>query len=162
MFLSSDLVDSADDAYAQQKRQVEASLGRNGGTIVRLSKVLNPSCGILFDWLRILETGGSVDPRADYHFAPLSLNTMTENLLALTWESAAQKILLSGDRQISYFEAISFLSGRRGISPQLIKPIKSESELATAESNIPSGFLHRSFDVWEALEQTYLGQPREM
>lgn len=111
--------------YGRQKAEAERRLQAVDGPvgIVRLTKVLGNSYGVLDSWIAAWKRRVPARPFSDLTMAPVPLREVTESLSRLAGLRAAGIYHVSGARDISYAEA-----ARRGaevlrVSQDLVQPV---------------------------------------
>lgn len=116
--------------YAEQKHEAEeriVALADKLGlsemmSIVRLTKILDPSTPPLPTWFDTWERGEVVTPFEDLIFAPMSLRFVGEALATLTEKNIPGNLHLSGAENVSYVAFAEALAGAMGVDKKLIAP----------------------------------------
>lgn len=117
-------------AYSRQKSEGETAIRalarENNATdrvsIVRLTKILDPTTPPLPAWTAAWQRGEPVQPFADLIFAPLSLRFAGESLATIGELRIAGNLHLSGAENVSYADFARALSARLGVDPSLVVP----------------------------------------
>jgi dTDP-4-dehydrorhamnose reductase len=88
--------------------------------IVRLSKVIAPNFKLFVDWREKLLAGHEVHAFSDMVMAPVSISTVKSALAFLAAKRRGGVWHVSGEHNISFFEAGRHLAHRIGASPALV------------------------------------------
>lgn len=113
--------------YGWQMAEAEKGIRGLGvlGCIVRLSKVIAPDFRLFRDWLTELRHGREISAYPDVYFAPVALEQATDALCRIGAKRECGIFHLSGDRNISYYEAALLLAREAGAPPELVRPVPS-------------------------------------
>lgn len=116
--------------YGRQKVSVERHLLSLSTpavpvAIVRLSKVLTPRAGMVAEFLRYLLAGESCQAFSDLRMCPVSLDYITNSLLAIARAGLPGVFHLSGDVEISYADFAGHLAMHLGADPAFVRPTSS-------------------------------------
>ncbi|HEX8136024.1 MAG TPA: sugar nucleotide-binding protein [Pyrinomonadaceae bacterium] len=165
---------SARTEYGKQKAAAEKyllSLG-SGGSVVRLTKVIQPHMFLLQGWLEALREGKAIRPFADMVMAPISLSFTVSVLCKLIEVRPPGIIQVSGERDVTYAQVADHLARRTGASAALVQPIRVRDAGLPPESAPP----HTTLDttrlrmelgleppgVWTVIESALGLQPEEL
>jgi dTDP-4-dehydrorhamnose reductase len=115
-------------AYATQKSEGEAAIAtfadrlgaRDRLSVVRLTKVLDPSTAPIPDWLAAWSRGETVQPFSDLVFAPMSIRFVAESLATLAGQDHCGNFHLSGSDNVTYVDLARALASRLGLPPALV------------------------------------------
>lgn len=118
--------------YGRQKVEAEKQLLALSGAaeyvaIVRLSKVLAPHSGMAGRFLQCLRAGESFPAFIDLKMSPISLDYLTEALLAIASRKLAGIFHLSGEGEMSYAEFACRLAAHVGAPRELVRLVTSGS-----------------------------------
>lgn len=137
VFLSSDKVfdgsrprAGADDpvsprsVYGMQKADAERRLLGLGPavTILRLSKVIEPTDVLFSGWIADLGAGRPITPFADLWLAPVAIGKVVDALRGLAVADCPGVFQLSGREDVSYVEAAHWIAARLGADARLVLP----------------------------------------
>ena len=108
--------------YGKQKVLVENEISKLGDNIgiVRVSKVLSNSIPLFNNWISELKKGNEIRAYNDMYFSPISFDFFIESLFMITQMKLSDIIQISASNQISYFDAIMYLSKKYQINESLI------------------------------------------
>ena len=120
---------NATSAYGVASAQSEeAILKIQGGTILRLTKVLVPENALFSTWRHTLRNGGSIEAFDDHGISPLLPSHVTDALLKLCCTSEAGIFQISGAGDISYFEAACLLACMHGVPTSRVQACSAISK----------------------------------
>lgn len=119
--------------YGQFMADAEADVLREGGTVLRLTKVLNEGLGVVGQWIGQLQTGRRVEAFDDHTFCPLPLSAVMRAMEAIVEQSDGGIFQVSGASDISYAEAARHIAERVGALPSQVVPVRA------SDSGIPAG-----------------------
>lgn len=108
--------------YGQQKREAEDGVLSEKGEILRISKVLQPT-DILGQMLNKLKRSQPVEVFNDLYFCPLTPNNVMQAVKLVIDEGHSQIYQLSGDKDLSYEEALRLIATNNGCNQSLIIPL---------------------------------------
>lgn len=132
---SVDTTYAADDSYAKSKVEVEKylhSLDSNSYAIVRLSKVLSNTSGLIVNWMRQLQRGERIQPFSDHYLAPVLVKDVAHLLIELALARRSGTFQLSGSLDVSYEQLACLLAAALNVdSSELISAVSAKSKIAT-------------------------------
>lgn len=110
--------------YGRHKMEVENFLLRKPEqvAILRLSKVLHDDFPLFNRWLYDLKAGKPIYPFEDLWMAPVSEDMMTKSISLICEQQLSGLFQLSGNREVSYYEAGLLLSKYIQVKPDLVIP----------------------------------------
>lgn len=109
--------------YGRQKAEVENRIRGESLSIVRFTKVLEPTVPLFSEWSEALRNKTTIQPFADLFMAPITL-ACAVSVLRLVADLRLPGILqVSGERDISYAEACSLGAMVLGADPNLVQPV---------------------------------------
>jgi dTDP-4-dehydrorhamnose reductase len=116
--------------YAKQKMEVEEFLKPylERVAIVRLSKVLFTDYPLFKNWLRSLRNGVQIAPFADKRIAPIFIDYAIRVLIRIGAQRENGIWHLSACDDLSYAQAIHYLSAKFRLPVELIQPVESQEE----------------------------------
>lgn len=125
---------SPSSIYGQLKVDVELAILGNPSlcsrvAIVRLSKVVSPSCGIAAEFLRKLRLGENVEAFSDLYLSPVSDAYVCRALLVIAQSRMAGIFHLSGVAELTYVQFAHLLAGRAGLDRGYVVPTQSSGKL---------------------------------
>lgn len=92
--------------YGRQKAAAErAVLAREGGAVLRLSKVIGPIPALFENWVRDLRGGRNISPFSDMNFAPVTLAGAVQVIAGVAAQRMTGVSQYSASRDISYRDA---------------------------------------------------------
>lgn len=149
-------------AYARLKAEAETRLRELGSQIavLRLTKVVKPSSGLLSDWIRDLGEGRPVRAFDDSRFCPLTVAHVVDAISTVIECGQDGAFHVSGAADLSYAEAAMFLAQQIGAADDLVGPVHGADsgllpyEELTPFTSLATGRLSRlsGFVPPEALE----------
>ena len=120
---SEDAPVSPTSAYGEQKSdQEKIVLSERSGRVIRLTKVLPDTAGLLVSWARTLRGGRCIDAFLDYYVSPLSYHTVATFIVDDTLKEEAGVRHLSPDGQLSYYELANTICEFLGASGE-VRPL---------------------------------------
>lgn len=113
--------------YGRQKAEAEKRLLELGDSVsvVRLTKVLGPNPPMFVSWINDLNNGSTIRPFSDMSLSPVPLPLVAEVLLQVGERRMAGIVQVSGERDITYYEAATYIARRTGARPGQVMPIES-------------------------------------
>ena len=120
---SADIPDGG-TTYGGQKAKAERVLSETDErlAIVRLAKVLDPSYGLICDWIGELKAGRPIAPFHDLVMAPVSLKIAVKLLCDLAESTERGIFQLSAQRDVTYAEIARHIARQLHVSPRLVAP----------------------------------------
>jgi len=108
--------------YGKQKVLVENEVSKLGDNIglVRVSKVLFNNIPLFNNWISELKKGNEIKAYSDMYFSPISLDFFIQTLFKITQMKLSDIIQISASDQISYFDAIMYLTKKYQLNEKLI------------------------------------------
>lgn len=79
-------------------------------TVLRMTKVLSPGEGIFSLWVNQLKSGKDIEAISDHFFCPISIEDVISAISALLSTPLHGVVHISGERDISYFDAALFFA----------------------------------------------------
>lgn len=145
--------------YGRQKAEVEDRLQRLAGgsledsdvAIVRLTKVLPDTRGLVQNWVALLRSNACVQAMDDYIFSPISLRFVTESLIKLASRQVGGIYHLSGSQDLSYYAFAQMLARASGAGLDLVESVKRSAD-STRESM--EGSLYSALGMKQTLQKT--------
>ncbi|MEM7056993.1 MAG: sugar nucleotide-binding protein [Pseudomonadota bacterium] len=117
-FLEVDAPYEPPDLYAEHKAEAERRLrglpGSAGLTIVRPTKVLASTAGLIQQWASSIARQTTIDVYEDLVMAPVSLGHVVDTIAANLRRPSPEIVHLSGSTEISYADFTIELAGRMG------------------------------------------------
>lgn len=101
------------------------------GSILRLTKVIDPAAPLFMGWLAALSRSGQIAAYSDLHIAPLAVEDATRAMDAVAADRGRGIYQLSGARDISYFDVA------RHLATMLRVPIDRVEPTCATEDGIP-------------------------
>ena len=115
--------------YARQKVEVERALMKwndENVVILRMTKVLSSEMPLIKEWIRNLKNGVAIHPFSDLVMAPISLSYLTNALFQVVASKARGIFQVTGNRDISYADAATFIAKKLGVDEGLVQPVTSK------------------------------------
>lgn len=145
--------------YGRQKAEVEARLQSLAGgsveggsvAIVRLTKVLPDTKGLVQSWIALLRDSTRIQAMDDYIFSPISLRFVTESLIKLASRQVGGIYHLSGSQDLSYYAFAQMLARASGAGLDLVESVKRSTD-STRESM--EGSLYSALGMKQTLQKT--------
>lgn len=109
--------------------------------IVRITKVIAPTCNRTLSWIKNLSDGLSIDVLHDLSVCPIHISLVTELLEKITLTRKTEIYHLSGDVNITYYDIANFLATELQITNKLI------NKISCAESNINPKIIHKYYSL---------------
>jgi len=127
-FLPPDAPHAPVDVYSRQKAEAEAWLAElpgaaEGLSIVRLTKVLDWSSGVLAGWRATLAAGQTIEAYTDLVLAPVTAGHVVAALARLLQDRVCGVVHLSGAEEISFADLAFALAGPLGWPHGSIRPM---------------------------------------
>ncbi|MBF0418022.1 MAG: sugar nucleotide-binding protein [Magnetococcales bacterium] len=135
--------------YGRQKAAGETAIRAMGGTVLRLSKVLEANSGIIPGWAETLMAGRAIQPFRDFNLAPVTLNHAVEACRTILADPQDGIFQLSGDADLPYSEMARRLACALAADPALVQPASFRDKGLLEEEFPPfstmdvSGLTHR-------------------
>ena len=139
-------------------------------TILRMTKVLSPGEGIFSQWVDQLKSGKDIEAICDHFFCPISIENVTSAISALLNTHLPGIVHISGERDISYFDAALFLA-RNLVSLSNVHSITASSINITNDqiTRYTSLSVKRILEIidfvpphpFETLKRTYIEQTKK-
>jgi dTDP-4-dehydrorhamnose reductase len=122
-------------AIGEFKAEAEAAFRGFGAlaSILRLTKVLTAETALFANWVASLAQHQHIVAFTDHHIAPLTLERVTNDIIAICERCSGGIYQLSGARDISYFDAARFLARRMKVHETYVHGARA------IDSNIPPG-----------------------
>lgn len=122
--------------YGRQRAEAEGRLLALGDatSVVRLTKVAQPSMPLLQGWVDALRRNEPIHPFKDMVMAPVPLYFVVTALEQIIKERVAGIIQISGEKDITYAQAAYYLAQRAGASEELVQPISVKDAGIPAEA----------------------------
>ena len=113
--------------YGRQKAQAEQKIYKHGNlvSILRLSKVLGPKDKLFSEWRKKLLDNEAIYPFSDMYMSPIPLALVVRVISYIIGRRLSGILQVSGNKDISYFEAAKIGCYLLGVDSSLIKPVKS-------------------------------------
>lgn len=163
-FVDPECQSSPKTEYGRQKAETEReliSLNINY-CIVRLTKVIGPYMPLFKNWCKALDQDEVIHPFNDMVFSPIPLDYVLDSLISIPELNTEGILQISGDRDISYAQAASYIGKRLGKNEDLIKPIMVKDsniqfEYINRFTTLDSQRLHKelgipSQSVWDSID----------
>lgn len=111
--------------YGRQKAEVEKKLTQFFGCvgIVRFSKIIVSDMPLFRTWIQDLQADRLIYPFSDKLFSPITLGAAVDKINFVLMNKISGITQLSGDVDISYWEAACFIASQLGLRKELIRPI---------------------------------------
>lgn len=107
--------------YGAHKAKVETelSLWKTSAGILRISKVLGKDDFLLQSWKNSLKRGAHIQAFYDYSMAPVAMDYVANVIGGLLLKPVRGVMQLSGDKDVSYFDAANLLAEACGIKDSI-------------------------------------------
>ena len=122
--------------YGYQKSKVEEKIIDLGQihAVARITKVVHKKYSLFKDWVSKLKSGHTIHAFTNYFFSPVSVDFLGEILIRIAeYENRGGIWHVSGNKDISYYDAARIISQTIGVSPGLVKGVDVHEYL----ENIP-------------------------
>ena len=120
---------SPQNEYGSQKSLVEdyiQTLDLNH-SIIRMTKVIHPQFNLFEKWVSKLKQGAVICPFTDYYFSPISADFLTDMLIKIHEYGNGGTWHISGNRDISYYDAAVIIARTIGADPDLVQGQKRQN-----------------------------------
>jgi dTDP-4-dehydrorhamnose reductase len=156
---------SPQSEYGRQKAEAENELLKlkNNVAIIRMTKVISNKIELFNRWIDNLKKHESISPFKDMYMAPIDLDYAVENILKIILNRSGGIFHLSGNKDISYEEAASFIIKKCKYNDKLIRAtFMDESKMffehsprytSLDMSNTTSQINVKAQDVWLSIEK---------
>ena len=114
-----------------EKKIIESPTLTSKVAIVRLTKVISSKSGIASNFIKLLQSGKSVDAFDDLYFSPISLAYVCDALQKIAIASLPGIYHLSGESEITYLQFAQMLADRLGVSRKFVCSIKLKTKQDT-------------------------------
>jgi dTDP-4-dehydrorhamnose reductase len=116
--------------YGKQKYEAEQALMSIAPklAILRLTKVLIPTQSLLVDWIKDLQRGEKIRAFNDMFMAPITLDDAVTSLMAIATKRYEGLFQMSAAKDISYYEAATYLAEKLGLDKALVTQLSAENE----------------------------------
>lgn len=114
--------------YGWQKSKVEKNLGllAGGHAIVRATKIIDKNFNLFVTWIKSLKLGRCINAFTDYYFSPVPMDYVARLLVKIADHHHKSGIWhVSGDRQISYYEAALLIARKINVDTDLVKGVSA-------------------------------------
>jgi dTDP-4-dehydrorhamnose reductase len=130
-----DAVVNPSSAIGEFKAEAEAAFREFGAlaSILRLTKVLTAETALFANWMTTLTQHQHIVAFTDHHIAPLTLDRVTNDIIAICEDCSGGIYQLSGAHDISYFDAARFLARRMKVHETYVHGARA------IDSDIPPG-----------------------
>jgi len=143
--MQSNLCKSPKSIYGKTKSEGEdAVLGVGKETsVLRLTKVVHENLPILKEWSELLRIEKKTQAFVDLNFCPILIEDVTNALIAIAKKGKGGVYQVSGESDISYYEAAIALAEILEVNPKLVQPSRA------IDSGLPQEFIlrHTSLDT---------------
>lgn len=109
--------------YGKLKAESEKVILTHGqnNCVFRLTKVITPEMPLFLEWIQKLQNSDSVTAFSDLRIAPITLDDVTQNLIAVVTDKGNGIYQISGNKDVSYAEIATYFSQKIGVSPELVQ-----------------------------------------
>lgn len=107
--------------YGRLKAEAEAGVLAEGGTVVRLTKILHRGLPLFRDWSERLGRKEPVEAFADLFLAPIPLDHAVDGLIRIGRSAAGGIFQLSATHDIAYAEAARHIARGLGVPEDLVR-----------------------------------------
>lgn len=117
--------------YGYQKLQVEEYLKNIPfkHSIVRVTKIIHPKYPLFNNWVSSLKQEIPISPFYDSFFSPVAIDYFVTVLLKLAEVKEGGTWHVSGNKDLSYYEAALIIAKTIGADPNLVKQGKAEDKI---------------------------------
>jgi dTDP-4-dehydrorhamnose reductase len=114
--------------YGHQKAVAERSvLGKPGGLVLRLGKVLHREQALIVSWIADLSAGRPIRPLTDLVAAPVGLHAVIDVLARFVSNRQAAGIFqFTAAHDATYADLAKLLANALGAAPELVQPVTSD------------------------------------
>jgi dTDP-4-dehydrorhamnose reductase len=122
-------------AYGRLKARAEESVLRLGenASVFRLTKVVQPGSGVLFNWIDSLRRGEEIKAFSDHSLCPLPLDIVVSMLVAVVEGGEGGIYQVSGADDLTYAEAAGLLAEVVGATSNQVIAVPAKSRGLLAE-----------------------------
>lgn len=133
--------------YGRQKAEVERQISQwgNAVSIIRFSKILGPDNLLFSRWRKALKNNKIINPYSDRYLAPVPLSFAVTVLAQVARQCLSGILQVSGDRDVSYYEAARFGAQLLGVNEDLVKPIMLSS--SDSYPHVEGYLTHTTLDI---------------
>jgi len=109
-------------AYGELAAETEKLFGALGSiaSVVRFTKVITPNTKLFINWIDELSHGKRTTAFSDLRMAPISLDVAIAALLTIADDPTGGIYQVSGDADISYYDAARYFASRLGVDSSLV------------------------------------------
>lgn len=113
--------------YGRQKATSEkiVHMASKENLIIRLTKVLAPNDDLFVSWRDALSRGEQISPFTDKTFAPVSLSTVVDGIVAAIQQKISGTLQFSGPTDTTYAKAAYDFASIAHARPELVAPVAS-------------------------------------
>ena len=120
--------------YGRQKVSVEQGLmafsgGVGSVAIIRLSKVLASSSGVIAEFIKQFTAREPCAAFDDLRMSPISLSYVLDAILTIAMSQYSGVFHLSGAEEMTYADFARRLAGRLGVSQDLVRPVAAGAKV---------------------------------
>lgn len=106
-------------------------------SVLRLTKVIHENLRILKEWTELLKVEKKIQAFVDLNFCPILIEDVTNALIAIAKKGEGGVYQVSGESDISYYEAAIVLADLLKINPNLVQPSRA------VDCGLPQEFILR-------------------
>ncbi len=120
--------------YGCQKKEVENFIKKSGKNnfIVRITKVIHNNYGLFNKWISSLRKGIPISAFSDYLFSPVPISIVGNILINIANSNKNRVWHISGNKDISYYDAATLIAKSIGADVSLIQSNKARDILKNA------------------------------
>lgn len=142
--------------YGRHKADIENYLlNLDNAAVIRLTKVISPELPLFCNWIDQLKNKQTIYPFHDMVFSPISLSLVLEVMMLVATQKISGIIQVSGEKDITYHQAASYIANCIGADSSLVNPI-SALEKGIARNMIPS---HTTMDMSRLVDEFGINPP---
>jgi dTDP-4-dehydrorhamnose reductase len=132
-----DLVKSPKSIYGKTKSEGEDLILKLGEcmSVLRITKVVHKNLLIFKKWTELLRCGKEIQAYVDLYFCPIMLEDVTNTLMFIADRGVGGVYQVSGESDISYYEAAITLCNMLKVKHDLVQPFRS-IDSGISEENI--------------------------
>jgi dTDP-4-dehydrorhamnose reductase len=121
--------------YGRQKAAAEQQIGRLGyhAAIIRFAKILEPANPLFMDWARTLKNQQPIRAFCDMRMAPVPLSCAVSVICGVVQHQLGGIWQVSGERDISYYEAACFEAQQLNANQDMVTPVKTSDHQPCSE-----------------------------
>jgi dTDP-4-dehydrorhamnose reductase len=112
-------------AYGRLVAEADTGVLARGGSLLRLTKVLNGESGLFPEWIATLRSGGTVRAFEDHTFCPLPLTDVMAAIIAVIDQPDGGIFQVSGASDVSYADAARHIAARIGVSREHVTAVRA-------------------------------------